>query len=72
MPADVHPYFIGTQGHPELTSRPLRPHPLFLGLVHAALKRAYADYDEPLEFDPPDDDSGPSIEATEHLAGSER
>lgn len=32
-----HPYFIGTQFHPEFKSRPLNPHPLFLGLVRAAL-----------------------------------
>jgi CTP synthase len=31
-----HPYFVGTQSHPELTSRPLRPHPMFVGLVAAA------------------------------------
>ncbi len=35
-----HPFFIGTQFHPELKSRPLRPHPLFLGFVQAAIKRA--------------------------------
>jgi len=34
-----HPYFIGTQSHPEMTSRPLRPSPLFVGLVGAALGR---------------------------------
>jgi CTP synthase len=39
LPQDVHPYFIGTQAHPELTSRPLRPDPFFLGLVRAALER---------------------------------
>jgi CTP synthase len=33
-----HPYFIGTQAHPELTSRPLRPSPFFVGLVAAALE----------------------------------
>ena len=38
---DVHPYFIGTQAHPELTSRPLTPQPLFMGLVKAAME--YAD-----------------------------
>ena len=38
LPRDVHPYFIGTQAHPCLTSRPLRPNPMFLGLVEAALK----------------------------------
>lgn len=32
-----HPFFIGTQAHPELKSRPNRPHPLFSGLVSAAL-----------------------------------
>ena len=31
-----HPYFIGTQAHPEFLSRPFRPHPLFLGLIKAA------------------------------------
>lgn len=33
-----HPYFIATQAHPELKSRPNRPHPLFRGLVEAALR----------------------------------
>jgi CTP synthase len=33
-----HPYFIGTQAHPEFKSRPNRPHPLFRGLVEAAVK----------------------------------
>lgn len=33
-----HPYYIGTQGHPEYKSRPLKPHPVFLGLVAAATK----------------------------------
>jgi CTP synthase len=35
-----HPYLVGTQAHPEFKSRPDRPHPLFLGLVEAALQRA--------------------------------
>ncbi len=34
-----HPFFIGTQFHPEFKSRPLHPHPLFVGLIKAALKR---------------------------------
>jgi len=38
-----HPFFIGTQAHPCLTSRPLRPHPMFVGLVAAALQRRYPD-----------------------------
>ncbi|WP_259559695.1 CTP synthase [Brachybacterium sillae] len=33
----VHPYYIATQAHPELKSRPTRPHPLFIGLIGAAL-----------------------------------
>jgi CTP synthase len=40
LPTEVHPYFVGTQAHPELTSRPLRPSPLFLGLVKAATEFA--------------------------------
>jgi CTP synthase len=35
-----HPWFIGCQFHPELRSRPTRPHPLFAGLVAAAVKHA--------------------------------
>ena len=38
LPQTVHPYFLGTQAHPELTSRPLRPQPMFLGFIEAALK----------------------------------
>ena len=38
LPRDVHPFFVGTQAHPCLTSRPLRPSPMFTGLVEAALK----------------------------------
>ena len=34
-----HPYFVASQFHPEFTSRPLRPNPLFLGFVEAAMKR---------------------------------
>ncbi len=39
LPKDVHPYYVATQAHPELSSRPTRPHPLFAGLVTAALER---------------------------------
>ena len=35
-----HPFWVGTQAHPEFKSRPERPAPLFLGLVQAALARA--------------------------------
>jgi CTP synthase len=39
LPADVHPYYVATQAHPELRSRPTRPHPLFAGLIGAAIDR---------------------------------
>jgi len=42
LPRDVHPYFVAAQFHPELTSRPLRPQPMFKGLVAAALETAAA------------------------------
>ena len=38
LPADVHPYYVSTQAHPEFTSRPTRAHPLFAGLVGAAIE----------------------------------
>jgi CTP synthase len=40
---DLHPYFVATQAHPELKSRPTRPHPLFTGFVGAALEYNAAD-----------------------------
>ncbi len=39
LPREVHPYYVSTQAHPELRSRPTRPHPLFKGLVGAAIER---------------------------------
>jgi len=39
LPVEVHPYFVATQAHPELKSRPTNPHPLFIGLVQAAVRR---------------------------------
>jgi CTP synthase len=40
LPREVHPYYVGTQAHPELRSRPTKAHPLFAGLIGAALARA--------------------------------
>ena len=40
LPTSVHPFFVATQAHPEFTSRPDRPHPLFAAFVEAALARA--------------------------------
>jgi CTP synthase len=37
LPAEVHPYYVGTQAHPEFLSRPTRPHPLFSALIKAAI-----------------------------------
>ena len=39
LPRSVHPFYVSTQAHPELRSRPNRAHPLFSGLVEAALER---------------------------------
>ncbi len=40
LPVSDHPFMLGTQFHPELTARPLSPHPLFTAFVKAALKRS--------------------------------
>lgn len=38
LPQDVHPYYVATQAHPEFLSRPTKAHPLFVGLIGAALE----------------------------------
>jgi len=43
LPREVHPYYVGTQAHPEFKSRPDRAHPLFAGLVGAAVDRQRAE-----------------------------
>jgi len=43
LPRDVHPYYVSTQAHPELRSRPTSPHPLFAGLIGAAIERQKAE-----------------------------
>ncbi|MDQ0382147.1 CTP synthase [Amycolatopsis thermophila] len=43
LPADVHPFFVGTQAHPELKSRPTRPHPLFDAFIKAVVQYRTAD-----------------------------
>jgi CTP synthase len=40
LPREKHPFFVATQAHPEFLSRPTRPHPLFTGLVAAALEKS--------------------------------
>ncbi len=51
LPTETHPYYVATQAHPELKSRPTRPHPLFAGLIGAAIER-------PRELRFPLDESG--------------
>jgi CTP synthase len=40
LPEHIHPFFVGTQAHPEFRSRPTRAHPLFAAFIQAALRRA--------------------------------
>lgn len=39
LPQSEHPFFVGTQGHPEYKSRPLDPHPLFVSFLEASIKQ---------------------------------
>nr|WP_240619281.1 CTP synthase [Blastococcus sp. TF02-8] len=52
LPKGTHPFFVGTQAHPELKSRPTRPHPLFAGFVQAAV-----DYSEATRIPVPVDEA---------------
>jgi CTP synthase len=40
LPKEAHPFFLGTQAHPELKARPLAPHPLFTAFIQAASEAA--------------------------------
>jgi len=40
LPTSVHPFFLGTQFHPEFEARPLRPHPIFTAFIKTAVNRA--------------------------------
>jgi len=40
LPRSIHPFFLGTQYHPEYRSRPLKPHPIFLAYLGACMKQA--------------------------------
>lgn len=42
LPTAVHPYYVATQAHPEFKSRPTKAHPLFFGLIEAAIERKAA------------------------------
>jgi len=39
LPLSVHPFFVGTQAHPEFKARPLHPHPLFTAFVTACFEK---------------------------------
>jgi CTP synthase len=56
-----HPWFVGTQFHPEFKSRPTRPHPLFRDFIAAARKRAGVDTERSAEH---------ALQAAQHAAAS--
>ncbi|MDX6243934.1 MAG: synthase, partial [Frankiales bacterium] len=58
LPREVHPFYVGTQAHPEFKSRPTRPHPLFTGFVAAAIQFA-EDKSGRLPWDLTDEAPGP-------------
>jgi CTP synthase len=64
LPREVHPFYAGTQAHPELKSRPTRAHPLFRGLIGAALE--YSDEERlPVQIhDGSDGDAEPAVNGT--------
>ena len=65
----VHPYFIGAQFHPELTSRPLNPSPMFMGLVAAAIRASEPDAaldDVPTRWQCQDTSNGHEVAGTSH------
>src|SRR6185437_6831305 len=67
LPRQVHPFFVATQAHPELKSRPTRAHPLFRGLIDAALAYSAA---ERLPVEIPDD--GPLADTLRGANGASR
>lgn len=52
LPRDKHPFFLGTQFHPELKSRPLRPHPLFVEFLKSASNAAYGEEEQRVKTAP--------------------
>ncbi|MFH1746594.1 MAG: CTP synthase [Planctomycetota bacterium] len=71
LPTEMHPYYVGTQAHPELTSRPLSSQPFFIGLVHAALRQAYPDFAKPLEFAAPAQPAPPQPPVGKNLSSAQ-
>jgi CTP synthase len=60
LPRETHPFFVGTQAHPEFSSRPTRPQPLFRAFVAAALDYEAADR-LPVDVEPP-----PGLPSSDH------
>jgi CTP synthase len=54
LPENEHPFFLGSQFHPEFQSRPLHPHPLFIAFMKAASKRAEGKKTKPKKGKPKD------------------
>jgi len=70
LPRSVHPYFIGGQFHPELTSRPLHPQPMFMGLMATAVQRANPSLDRAAISERwlPEEAADPGADASERPA----
>ncbi|WP_299571910.1 CTP synthase [uncultured Williamsia sp.] len=69
-PREIHPFLVATQAHPELKSRPTRPHPLFAAFVKAALKyKAGERLPVNIHGDPEDDDVDGEPSPTGAVAG---
>jgi CTP synthase len=69
LPREVHPYYVATQAHPELSSRPTRPHPLFAGLVKAALDHQSGNADTG-SVAPVSGTAAPEVPAAEAASGA--
>ena len=67
-PSEVHPFLVGTQAHPELKSRPTRPHPLFAAFIGAAI--AYKDGERlPVEMPEHHANGLEHVDGHEHVDG---
>ena len=71
LPSQMHPFYAGTQAHPEFTSRPTRPQPLFRAFVQAALDYAAAER-LPVELPEPDGAARPVRLVSDGSAGPAR
>jgi CTP synthase len=67
LPAETHPFFVGTQAHPELKSRPTRPHPLFAAFIGASLRYRAA---ERLPLEVPGRDRSPAPQVAAPVAST--